>query len=273
MEYRRYDCVEKSNSKKKCGKKSEKKTMIEELLRITQDAAQEVLAIYHENASSLICLKDDGSPLTRADMAAHKIILSGLEAAFPGIPVVSEEGCGRLPLTDARAPFFLVDPIDGTTDYLKRTGEFTLNIALVEGGLVKRGVVCAPALSEMFWGVAGEGAFKNGERIERPPLDLRSPPAPLRALVSVSHRDSATDACLSPVPSVEAVCVGSSLKFCRLAEGWAHYYPRATRLHEWDIAAGHAVLKAAGGNVFELGTKNEVRYGNPDFEAPCFEAY
>jgi 3'(2'),5'-bisphosphate nucleotidase len=246
---------------------------IQDLILLAQEAGKAVFKIYHQKGESLICLKDDGSPFTQADRAAHNLIMAGLERLYPQIPVVSEEGESHAPYAPGAKEFFLVDPIDGTTDFLKRTGEFTVNIAYIKEGTVRMGVVLAPVLDECFWGVEGGGAFKNGEPIFRKSLDLASPPCPLRALVSVSHRDAKTDACLSPFAQVAALSVGSSLKFCRLAENFADYYPRAVSLHEWDIAAGHAVLKAAVGNVYRMGTRDEVRYGAKDFTTPLFEAY
>lgn len=248
------------------------------LLSAVRAASRVVLDIYQ--GAFDVHMKEDHTPVTAADLAANAILLEALAAAYPSIPVVSEES--HLPELKGDR-FFLVDPIDGTSDFVKRRDEFTVNVALVENGLVSAGVVSAPALDELFSGLVGVGAWMGPLYDEQasltllPPrvsFDPRSPGSkPVRVLCSVSHRDPHTDALIAALPSAQPLSVGSSLKFCRLAQGLADYYPRKASLHEWDIAAGHAVLKAAGGNVYEACTRTEVRYGNPGFATPFFEAY
>jgi 3'(2'), 5'-bisphosphate nucleotidase len=252
------------------------------VLHAVEEASLAVLDIYHGDFA--VATKADETPVTAADLAANAILLRELARAFPDIPVVSEEsappfaGAGAVP-----SRFFLVDPIDGTRDFIKRTDEFTVNVALIEHGYVVAGVVAAPALDQLFWGVVGQGAWLraispsgDAQAVDNAHrgFDPRRPGTqPVRVLMSVSHRDPDTDAMVAALPAVVPLFVGSSLKFCRLAQGLADYYPRKKSLHEWDIAAGHAVLKAAGGNVYHAGTRTEITYGNADFATPFFEAY
>jgi len=256
---------------------------LEPLLRSVADASRAVLEIYRTTFA--VKTKADASPVTAADLAANAILLRDLAALYPQWPVVSEESVA--PFSSAGAfpeRYFLVDPIDGTSDFIKRRDEFTVNIALVEKGHVVMGVVAAPALDELFYGIVGQGAWQrplggdpiSAQRIgqERQTFDPRTPGLePVRVLMSVSHRDAQTDALVAAIPTIQMLSVGSSLKFCRLAQGVADYYPRCKSLHEWDIAAGHAILKAAGGNVYLAGTRNELTYGNAEFATPHFEAY
>ncbi len=225
-------------------------------------------------------IKSDRTPVTSADIAANRILLESLNRLYPDIPVVSEES----EFPDRKIPegrFFLVDPLDGTSDFIAKRREWTVNVALVENARVVLGIVSAPALGEFFYGYR-DRAFKTAiddvslENLRElklrhrffPNRSLRSP----RVLRSVSHVEPATEELLRKLSGTE-ISVGSSLKFLRIADGSADYYPRAFSLHEWDIAAGHGVLKAAGGNVYRLGTASEVEYGSKGFVSPPFEAY
>lgn len=251
---------------------------LEPILRAVRAASRAVLHIYQ--GAFEVQMKEDHSPVTAADLAANAILLEALAIHYPSVPVVSEES---LPPELEGNSFFLVDPIDGTSDFVKRRDEFTVNVALVEDGFVRAGIVSAPALDELFCGVVGDGAWAGPLYDGRATLSRLPPRAPfsprspgdqtVRVLCSVSHRDPHTDALIAALPKAEPLSVGSSLKFCRLAQGKADYYPRKASLHEWDIAAGHAILKAAGGNVYNAGTLEEVRYGNAGFATPFFEAY
>jgi 3'(2'), 5'-bisphosphate nucleotidase len=217
--------------------------------------------------------KADRSPVTAADEAAEAVILEGLRRLTPQIPVVAEEevAAGRVPAVDD-GPFWLVDPLDGTREFLSRNGEFTVNIALIEARLPVLGVVTAPALARAWWGAAGLGAFTREAEGEARPITVR--PRPLRgvvALASRSHGDAETDAFLASEGVAERINAGSSLKFCLLAEGVADLYPRFGPTMEWDTAAGHAVLAAAGGSV---STRDgaPLLYQKPGFRNPAFIA-
>jgi 3'(2'), 5'-bisphosphate nucleotidase len=211
-------------------------------------------------------LKADRSPVTDADEEAETLILAELAKAFPGVPVVAEEeaAAGRIAAIGRR--FFLVDPLDGTKEFLSRNGEFTVNIAEVVDGLPVAGAVYAPAIGRMFRG-GEEGAFEG-----KAPIRVR--PAPGDGLIAIgsrSHQDAATAEFLKAYPVKEFIGAGSSLKFCLVAAGEADIYARGGRTMEWDIAAGHAVLAAAGGTVMRWDA-TPMLYGKKDFENPAFVA-
>ncbi len=226
--------------------------------------------------------KGDGSPVTKADTEAEAIILAGLARLLPDIPVVAEEAvsAGRVPPpSDA---FFLVDPLDGTREFISRNGEFTVNIGLVEGGTPMAGVVYAPALGEIFWGVSGEGAWRarvvDGVCGKAERISVRAAPkAGLTVLASRSHMSQQTSTYIDTLHVADLKSAGSSLKFCRVAEGAADLYPRFGRTMEWDTAAADAVLRAAGGVVvtedgapLNYGKRNQSH--DSDFANPYFIA-
>ena len=212
--------------------------------------------------------KGDGSPVTEADRAAEAIILPELARLAPEIAVISEENAESHQLAPPRR-FFLVDPLDGTREFLKRDGRgsFTVNIALIEDGAPVMGLVYAPALDRLFAGVVGVGASESGR-----PISVRDLPAsgPV-AVASSSHRDAQTDAWLAENGIGRTVSIGSSLKFCLLAAGEADVYPRFGPTMEWDTAAGDAVLRAAGGRL-ETPRGEAFRYGKPDYRNGAFIA-
>lgn len=198
--------------------------------------------------------KADASPVTQADAAAERIILEGLAREHPGIPVVAEEAvaAGHSPRTGRR--FFLVDPLDGTREFVSRNGEFTVNIALIEDGAPVAGVVYAPSLGVLYAGEVGAGAERCTVEDDRmgTPRPIAARPAPQTGLVALgsrSHGTPETEAFLRRFPVADFAAAGSSLKFCLLAEGRADLYPRLGPTMEWDTAAGDAVLRAAGGMV------------------------
>jgi 3'(2'), 5'-bisphosphate nucleotidase len=214
--------------------------------------------------------KADGSPVTAADQAAQAVILPELVRLMPGTPIVSEEA-EKAPLRPGES-YLLVDPIDGTKELLAGCNEFTVNLALVRDGLPVLGVVAAPALGVVWRGIVGHGAERL--RFDEAPVAIHSRMrhVPLIAAVSRSHPDPATDAFLARQPEVERVACGSALKFCRLAEGAADIYPRLAPTHEWDIAAGHALLAAAGGAV-TTPSGDPLTYGREGFRIPAFIAW
>lgn len=219
--------------------------------------------------------KADNSPVTAADEEAEALILRRLGEVAAAIPVVAEESAaaGRIP-DIGNSPFFLVDPLDGTKEFLNRNGEFTVNIGLIEKGIPVAGVVFAPAIGRMFWG-SGNEAFEENDSGQRQIRTRVSPEAGLTAIASRSHRDPATDEFLSRHKVSSIVSAGSSLKFCVLAAGEADIYPRMAPTMEWDTAAGHAVLRAAGGRVTLEDTVTALTYGNVGraFRNPNFIAW
>jgi 3'(2'), 5'-bisphosphate nucleotidase len=230
------------------------------------------LILEHYDVDVAVRAKADASPVTVADEAAEALILEGLARLTPSIPVIAEEtvAAGHVPEIGADR-FWLVDPLDGTKEFLSRNGEFTVNIALIEGREPVLGVVLAPALGKVWWGARGAGAMLREGEGERP---IAARPRPARGVVAVasrSHNDPATQAFLDQAGDAERNSAGSSLKFCLIAEGRADVYPRFGPTMEWDTAAGHAVLDAAGGTVT---TKDGApfRYRKPGFRNPEFIA-
>lgn len=224
------------------------KDQLDLLCGIAEEAGREVMRVYAGEITAH--LKEDDSPLTEADLRSDAVIRQGLRHAFGQWPILSEEGSQSLP--GGAETFFLVDPLDGTKEFIKRNGEFTVNIALVHQGKPVAGVVGAPALGELFYGARGLGAAKRtpgGEAAVRPAVQRAGP---LRVIGSRSHGGEAMERWLAQlaVPH-EFVPAGSSLKFCRIAEGAADIYPRLGPTCQWDTAAGQAVLEAAGGCVLD----------------------
>ena len=223
--------------------------------------------------------KQDASPVTAADHAAEAIILERLALIAPSIPVVAEEAvaAGRTPRVGAE--FFLVDPLDGTKEFIAKRGDFTVNIALIREGEPVLGVVFAPANEQLFAGdVAAGFAFRSAQKPDtthkpaRVAIQVREPPARgITAVASRSHSNHETEAYLKRSHVTDLVSVGSSLKFCLVAAGQADLYPRLGPTMEWDTAAGHAVLAAAGGKVLTLESQ-PLRYGKPQFRNPSFIA-
>jgi len=217
--------------------------------------------------------KADASPVTLADRTAEGVILKALAVLAPGIPVVAEEEAAEGRIPEVGAQFFLVDALDGTREFVKRGSDFTVNIGLIEDGRPTLGVVFAPRLRRLYAGdVASMIAWRREpEHAEPTALHIRSGRTPPTAVASRSHATPPTEAYLEAVGAGDRVSIGSSLKFAMLAAGEADLYPRPSPTMEWDTAAGHAVLAAAGGRVFGLDGRPLV-YGKPDFYNPGFLA-
>lgn len=218
---------------------------------IAEEAGHAILAVYHGNFD--VEHKDDDSPLTAADLAAHEVIQRRLSELTPEIPQLSEEG-GETPFETRRqwARYWLIDPLDGTKEFINRNGQFTVNIALIEDGVPVLGVVHAPELSASWYAAKGAGAYKRADDSEHVLAVASANPARPRVLTSKSHRGEEVDAVLDRMPDFEPVSMGSSLKFCVIAEAEADFYPRLGPTSEWDTGAGHAVLTIAGGQVTDL---------------------
>ena len=250
---------------------------IETALRaIALEAGALIMHVY-DRAISTARTKDDSSPVTEADEAADALIARRLAEAFPDILVVTEEQAAS---HDRRASrFFIVDPLDGTKEFIRRRGDFTVNIALVEDGTPLRGVVYAPAKGRLFYTRAdGASVEESGPFGDRPgarhPIRVARPDNnALRVVASKSHRDAATDAYIARYRVAEAKSAGSSLKFCLIAAGEADLYPRLGRTMEWDTAAGHAIVLGAGGKVVRLDDRTPLAYGKEGYENPFFLAF
>ena len=218
---------------------------------LARDAAAAILGIY--DSAFAVEHKADASPLTAADLAAHRILVDGLERLTPDIPVLSEEAAEDATWHVRRGwhRLWLVDPLDGTREFVKRNGEFSVNLALVEDGVPVFGIVQSPVTGALWHAARGVGAFRRDGDAEVP-LGVRRPAlAPLRVAASRSHRDARTEAFIAKMGAVEPIGLGSSLKFCRLAEGALDVYPRFGPTSEWDTAAGQCVLEGAGGLVVD----------------------
>ena len=246
-------------------------TLLDELVPLVREAGALVMRIYATNFE--VEIKEDASPVTLADQCAEKVIVEGLRRLTPEIPVVGEEAASAGDIPDVSSRFYLVDPIDGTKEFISRNGEFTVNIALVDHGVPVLGLVLAPALGRLFAGVAGQGAWVEDDGGRRAIAARRVPPEGLTVVGSRHHGDdAAVDALLAGRLVAAHRTVGSSLKLCLVAEGAADVYPRFGRTMEWDTAAGNAVLRAAGGAVRTLDGE-PLRYGKPGFENPDFAAW
>lgn len=248
-----------------------RKVLMDELVSIVRAAGAVVMEVYGTDFT--VMGKQDASPVTEADQRAEALILPALAALTPDIPVIAEEAvaAGNVPSVGER--FWLVDPLDGTKEFISRNGEFTVNVALVENGSPVLGVVFAPAIGRLFGGIVGEEAFVE-DAAGRRPIQCRVPPEQgLTVVASRSHGDAAAlEAFLAGRKVEKLINAGSSLKLCLVASGEADVYPRLGRTMEWDIAAGHAVLAAAGGRVTQVDGAPFL-YGKPDFANPHFVAW
>jgi 3'(2'), 5'-bisphosphate nucleotidase len=253
--------------------------MMEPLTDIVAQAGAAVLAV--NRSKMAIDGKSDGSPVTEADLAADRIIANGLARLAPLIPALSEES-----VEDATPPyrglFFLVDPLDGTKEFVAGRDEYTINVALIADGVPVLGIVGAPALGRIWRGHVGRGAerllvTKDGSTRTAEPIHTRRTPrrgSPWIVAVSRSHGDPRSEAFIAARPGAIRQMLGSAVKFCRVAEGGADIYPRLSRTCEWDVAAGHAVVLAAGGTVTD-GNGKPVSYGgaHAGFGMPEFIAW
>ncbi|WP_146590493.1 3'(2'),5'-bisphosphate nucleotidase CysQ [Puniceibacterium confluentis] len=252
-------------------------TLTEVMRRLALEAGDKIMEIYEADDFE-IKTKSDESPVTAADEAADALISDGLRKAFPDVALVTEEQSDSH--GEEASTFLIVDPLDGTKEFINRRGDFTVNIALVENGVPTRGVVYAPAKGRMFFTdsvgktVEEKGPFDKDSLGETVPLHVSTPNnESLMVVASKSHRDQATDDYIGKYGVKDMTSAGSSLKFCLVATGEADLYPRLGRTMEWDTAAGHAVLAGAGGRVVRFDDHSALRYGKPGFANPFFIAY
>jgi 3'(2'), 5'-bisphosphate nucleotidase len=236
--------------------------MLPAVQTIAVQAGQRIMEIY--NSEFAVSHKDDSSPLTQADLAAHGYIVEQLTRLWPDVPVLSEEAADIPYATRAQwHRYWLVDPLDGTKEFIKRNGEFTVNIALIDNGRPVLAVVHVPALGVSYSAAEGQGAFRE-DASGRAAIRTRKVPPQPTLVVSKSHRDAATDAFLENLPQHEAVSKGSSLKLYLVAEGAADLYPRIGPTSEWDTAAGHCVAEQAGAQVLKLPELTPLRYNQKE---------
>ncbi len=244
--------------------------------RLALEAGERIMAVY-DAPDFEVRVKSDSSPVTEADEAADALIAEGLRAAFPDTLLVTEEQAATHAGRAAR--FLIVDPLDGTKEFVQRRGDFTVNVAYVENGVPVRGLVYAPAKGRLFYTTADgraveeDSPFGAEPGVLRPISVARPDRGALRVVASKSHRDAATDAYIARYDVADFRSAGSSLKFCLVATGEADLYPRLGRTMEWDTAAGDAVLRAAGGQVVRFDDHSPLGYGKPGYENPFFIAY
>jgi len=242
---------------------------IRDIIAIAQKAGNIIMEIYAKDFN--VEYKDDKSPLTEADQKANDVIVEGLNALSLKFPILSEEG-KEIPYEERKnwEYFWMVDPLDGTKEFIKKNDEFTVNIALIYQNSPVLGVVYAPALNEMYWAKQGEGAFKNGDRL---PLHTNQHPEKLlRVVASKSHLSTETQAYIDDLAkvteSIKCVSKGSSLKLCMVAEGSADIYPRLAPTMEWDTAAADAIVREAGKMTFEYNTETQLIYNKENLLNP-----
>jgi 3'(2'), 5'-bisphosphate nucleotidase len=244
--------------------------------QLALQAGEAILQVYRQPDLE-VRDKGDASPVTAADEAADAVISAGLRAAFPDIPLITEEQAASHALS-ART-FLIVDPLDGTKEFVQRRGDFTVNIAFVQDGIPTRGVVYAPEKGRLFYTLPdGTAVEETGPFAATPgpvtPLKVSTPDnGALMVVASKSHRDQATDDYIARYGVRDMTSAGSSLKFCLLATGEADLYPRLGRTMEWDTAAGDAVLRGAGGHVVRFDDHQPLTYGKPGWDNPFFIAF
>jgi 3'(2'), 5'-bisphosphate nucleotidase len=234
----------------------------EAVIDLAREAGAAIMEVYRQDFD--VEHKDDRSPLTQADLASHRIICEGLRTLTPDIPLLSEESA-QLPWDVRREwkKYWLVDPLDGTREFVKKNGEFTVNIALIDNHDPVFGVVQTPAQDELHWAAIGVGAFRRDGNEDVSLATRRPALSPLRVAASRSHLDERTAGLLQRLGDIEAIGLGSSLKFCRIAEGRLDFYPRFGPTSEWDTAAAQVLVEAAGGSVLDLDGR-PLRYNTKD---------
>ncbi|MCM5704920.1 3'(2'),5'-bisphosphate nucleotidase CysQ [Larsenimonas salina] len=234
------------------------------LLEGVIEAGRQVMAIYEREFD--VSIKADDSPVTEADMAAHHALVALLNDTCPEVPILSEEDADiAFETRRAWARYFLIDPLDGTKEFISKNGEFTLNVALIEDGEPVFGIVHAPVLETSWWGSTEGGAFKRVGKGDTKPIRVRELPTPesetpWQIVASRRHGGEVLEALCQRLPAHERVSMGSSIKLCLVAEGLADLYPRFAPTSEWDTAAAHAVVRAAGGDVLEAKTRSPLAY-------------
>lgn len=242
--------------------------LLEELTLVARLAGDAIMAVY--GVGCAVAHKGDLSPVTEADLAAHRVLVSRLEALLPGCPVVSEEDTASQAHRRGSGRFWLIDPLDGTKEFIACNGEFTVNISLVEEGRSVLGVVYAPAIDALYRGGPGIGAWRS-VGAQTGAIQVGGAGGICRVVASKSHLNAETQAFIDRLGPASLVQAGSSLKFCRVAEGQADIYPRLAPTCEWDTAAAQAILEGAGGAVLDL-QGQPLRYGKPDVFNPSFIA-
>jgi 3'(2'), 5'-bisphosphate nucleotidase len=251
--------------------------MTRAMIPILQEAGKAILEVYENESLFNTEYKQDQSPLTEADKRSNRIICDALSRLFPDIPIISEENQqDSYEIRSGYHKFFLVDPLDGTKEFIKRNGEFTINVAYLEGQQVEAGYVYVPVTQKTYFGEKFNGAWsveKDGHSVllKAEPFKLMDPG--VRVVASRSHRDPRTEKIISLLNHPEIVSIGSALKFIKLAEGEAQFYPRLAPTMEWDTAAAQCIVEEAGGSVIRFDNRLPVTYNKVDLLSPYFIAF
>ena len=246
--------------------------LIQSVIEIARQAGAAIMEIYASDFD--IQIKDDRSPLTEADIRANTIITEGLEKIAPEVPVLSEEG-RDIPFNERSKweSYWLVDPLDGTREFIKNNDEFTVNIALLEYNQPIFGIVYAPALNKLYFGSSEKGSFKSNEGDTFTPISVNAKVTnPVQIAVSRSHPSLKMNSFISQFDKYDLHPMGSSLKICSVSDGTVHFYPRLGPTMEWDTAASHAIIRAAGGELINIGTNKPLEYNKEDLINPKFIA-
>ena len=246
--------------------------LLQQVNNVARQAGVAIMAVYNSGSDFIKSSKSDGSPLTQADLAAHRVIVDSLKALTPDCHILSEEAADiSYAEREQWKRFWLVDPLDGTKEFINRNGEFTVNIALIENGKPVLGVVYAPVLDVLYYAAHGAGAYVRRRNSAAQPISVKphTAGATIKVVASRSHSDSRTEALLKHLGDHQCISMGSSMKLCLVAEGAAHFYPRLGPTMEWDTAAAHAVVSEAGGRVCDL-TGAELHYNKKDLHNPEF---
>ena len=247
------------------------KILCDNILAISREAGNAILKIY-QNKDLGVTYKDDKTPLTLADKASNDVIEHSLKKITPDIPILSEEG-KSIDYNEREKwnMFWLIDPLDGTKEFIKKNGEFTVNIALISKGAPILGVVYAPVLDTAWYGLINQGSYKISKNESATKINVIVPNDTVKVVTSRSHANNPKlNVFLKGYPNHELIKMGSSIKICLVADGSAHIYPRLGPTMEWDTAAAHAVVKYAGGNIYDLNSKNELMYNKANLLNPEF---
>ena len=245
---------------------------IKDLLDLMTKANKAIMEVYEEPQSN-VDMKDDNTPVTKADLAANKILTDGLKNLFPKIPIVSEEDKNSLNIPKTNKVFWLIDPLDGTKEFIKKNDEFTCNLALIENNASTLGFVSVPVRDLIYFGGKGYGSKVFDKEKNFSEIKYKSIPGICRIVASKSHLNNETKKFINEIEGkVELIQAGSSLKFIKIASGLADIYPRLAPTSEWDTAAAHAILEGVGGKVLNLNGK-DIIYGKEDILNPHFIAH
>jgi 3'(2'), 5'-bisphosphate nucleotidase len=246
-------------------------SLLPQVVALAEKAGAAVMEVYARGDFETTYKKEDDSPLTRADLASHRLLAEGLRALTPMWPVLSEESKEvPYPERESWRRYWLIDPLDGTKEFINRRDEFTINVAMIERGEPALGVVYAPAMEELYYAARGLGAFKrNGQELPERIVVSDYRVGGVTLVVSRSHPTAGVEDLVRKIAPAESLSIGSSLKLCLVAEGRAHLYPRLGPTMEWDIAAAQCVVEEAGGTVTDLSGRR-LRYNKPSLENPQF---